>query len=93
MDEITVSLDGGSGRSNYELALSNGFKGTLTDYLQSIKGEDGRDGKDLYQIALDTGFNGTESDFLDYMRPKDGKDGKDGESALRVAVRWWHWQR
>lgn len=79
--------DGAPGKSNYELALSNGFKGTLTDYLQSIKGEDGRDGRDLYQIALDTGFNGTEADFLDYMRPKDGKDGKDGESVYKLAQR------
>ena len=53
---------GAPGKSAYELAIEQGFKGTLDEWLESLKGVDGVDGKD--------GTNGTNG--------KDGIDGKDG---------------
>ena len=42
-------LSGGSGtagKSAYEIAVDNGFVGTETEWLESLKGADGTDGKD-----------------------------------------------
>ncbi|MFI3251675.1 MAG: serine protease [bacterium] len=36
---FTVLISGCSGKSAYELALENGFTGTVDDYLESLKGE------------------------------------------------------
>jgi len=36
--------DGANGKSAYELAVENGFSGSLDDWLLSLKGEDGNDG-------------------------------------------------
>src|SRR5690606_35181356 len=38
--------DGRDGRSAYELAVEDGFTGTETEWLESLRGADGRDGKD-----------------------------------------------
>ncbi len=37
---------GSNGLSAYELAVQNGFTGTLSQWLESLKGKDGRDGTD-----------------------------------------------
>ena len=54
--------NGSNGLSAYELAVQNGFIGTLTQWLESLKGKDGVDGRD--------GRDGVDG--------KDGRDGKDG---------------
>ena len=36
--------DGADGKSAYEIAVDNGFNGTLSDWLASLKGADGKDG-------------------------------------------------
>ena len=56
------SLQGDDGLSAYELAVRNGYSGTLSMWLESLRGEDGQDGRD--------GRDGRDG--------KDGKDGKDG---------------
>lgn len=38
--------DGVNGKSAYELAVDNGFSGTLAEWLNSLKGSDGKDGKE-----------------------------------------------
>ncbi len=43
------------GKSAYELAVEQGFQGTLDEWLESLKGKDGSDGKD----GID-GINGTD---------------------------------
>ena len=69
--------DGENGLSAYELAVQNGFTGTLTEWLKSLKGADGingtngTDGKNgfsAYEIALKNGFVGTESEWLDSLK-------------------------
>lgn len=52
-------------KNAYQIAVKNGFEGTETEWLESLKGEKGADGKD----GAD-GKNGVDG--------QDGKDGKDG---------------
>ena len=51
---------GAPGRSAYELAVQQGYKGTLDEWLKSIKGADGRD---AYTIAIEGGYKGTEEEY------------------------------
>lgn len=51
---------GAPGRSAYELAVQQGYKGTLDEWLESIKGADG---KDAYTIAVEGGYKGTEEEY------------------------------
>lgn len=51
---------GAPGRSAYELAVRQGYKGTLDEWLESIKGADGRD---AYTIAVEGGYKGTEEEY------------------------------
>ncbi|MBQ8051639.1 MAG: metallophosphoesterase [Bacteroidaceae bacterium] len=52
------------GKSAYELAVKNGFKGTETEWLASLVGKDGDDGKSAYEIAVANGFEGSEETWL-----------------------------
>ena len=40
-DPGTPGADGADGKSAYEIAVDNGFVGTVEDWLDSLKGEDG----------------------------------------------------
>ena len=64
--DIQAGADGKDGLSAYELAKENGFTGTLTEWLESLKGADGQPGND----GVD-GKNGI-----------DGKDGRDGVNGI-----------
>ena len=55
-----------TGKSAYEIAVENGFKGTEQEYLASLKGADGKDAEkitvqDLYEAS---GFEGTLQEFI-----------------------------
>ena len=78
--------DGKDGLSAYELAVENGFTGTLAEWLASLKGKDGEngvdgkdgvngsDGKSAYIIAVEHGFSGTETEWLESLKGADGED-------------------
>lgn len=59
---VACTNDGKDGESAYEIAVRNGFEGTETEWLESLKGETGATGS-----AGKDGTDGT-----------DGTDGKDG---------------
>lgn len=65
-----ISEKGKDGKSAYEIALENGFVGTETEWLESLKGLDGKDG-----------INGK-----DGSDGQDGINGADGKSAYIIAV-------
>ena len=67
LSEMQTGANGKDGRSAYEIAIENGFVGTVAEWLESLKGMNGVDGKD--------GTNGK-----DGLPGKDGRDGKDGVS-------------
>ncbi len=51
--------------SAYDLAVDNGFIGTESEWLDSLKG------KSAYDLAVENGFVGTESEWLDSLKGKD----------------------
>ena len=61
---------GSNGKSAYELAVQNGFHGTLTEWLNSLKGANGRDG-----LNGQDGRNGVDGDTpvkgIDYFTAAD----------------------
>lgn len=59
-DEPTNGVDG---KSAYEIAVANGFEGTETEWLASLKGADGKDGETpILDSALDeNSTNGVEN--------------------------------
>lgn len=75
----STGKDGEKGLSAYELAVQNGFAGTLTEWLNSLKGADGKDGVDGKDGA--DGLNGK-----DGADGRNGTDGKDGLSAYEIAL-------
>ena len=46
LSEMQTGANGKDGRSAYEIAIENGFVGTVAEWLESLKGRDGIDGKD-----------------------------------------------
>lgn len=84
--------EGTPGASAYEVAVANGFVGTVTDWLSSLRGApgtpgadgvDGDDGASAYQVAVANGFVGTETEWLSSLK---GDDGAPGQSAYAAAV-------
>ena len=65
--------EGLDGDSAYEIWLSEGNLGTVTDYLGSLKGEKGEDGLSAFQIWKDLGNTETEEDFITALKGEDGK--------------------
>lgn len=70
----------GNAKSAYDLAVDEGFTGTLEEWLASLQGEDGADGKSAYDLAVEFGFIGTEEEFVESLR------GVNGLSAYEVAI-------
>ena len=66
--------DGADGKSAYQIALDNGFVGSQSEWLASLKGDKGEKGDTGEQ-----GIQGIQGEKGDTGVPgKDGKDGKDG---------------
>ena len=66
LSEMQTGANGKDGRSAYEIAIENGFVGTVAEWLESLKGRDGIDGKD--------GLPGKDG--------KDGEDGLPGKDGI-----------
>ncbi len=82
---------GQPGKSAYELAVDQGFSGTESQWLESLKkgpagpqgqpgkdGKNGIDGKSAYELAKEQGFTGTESEWLKSLVGPEGPQGKQG---------------
>lgn len=65
--KVQVGAKGEDGKSAYQIAVDEGFEGSETDWLASLKGADGRNGID--------GINGTNG--------KDGTNGVDGKTPVK----------
>ena len=46
LQQLNQYTSGGAGKSAYELAVQEGFTGSLSEWLQSLHGRDGADGRD-----------------------------------------------
>jgi len=51
------STDAKDGLSAYELAVQNGYEGSIQEWLESLNG------KSAYEIAVENGYSGTEKDW------------------------------
>ncbi len=69
--------DGADGKSAYELAVENGYTGTLNEWLDSLIGSDG---DSAYELAVQNGYTGTLDQWLNSLI------GNDGLSAYELAV-------
>lgn len=78
MNPNTLSEYVQNGKSAYELAVENGFKGTEAEWLASLHAEDGKDGKDGYTPVKN----------VDYFDGRDGEDGKDGYTPIKGTDYW-----
>ncbi len=76
------------GKSAYDIAVEQGFEGTIDEWLESLKGKDGKpgsDGKDFsgtaksaYEIAVEQGFKGSVDEWLNSLKGEEGKPGSNG---------------
>ena len=78
LSEMQTGANGKDGSSAYEIAIENGFVGTVAEWLESLKGRDGKDGL--------SGKNGKDGEDglpgKDGTNGKDGKDGRDGKDGV-----------
>ena len=70
-----------NGLSAYELAVLDGFVGTLSEWLESLRG---KDGLDAYELAVDRGFSGTYEEWQESLRGPRGHDGSTLYPTFRV---------
>ena len=85
---------GAAGKSAYQAALDEGFGGSLSDWLLSLKGAQGDrgekgeigDGKSAYALAIENGFEGTQTEWLDSLVGKQGDPGPGGKSSFQLAL-------
>jgi len=75
-----VVAQGPAGRSAYELAVENGYRGTLEEWLASLSGNNGLS---AYELAVENGYRGTEEEWLASLK---GNTGQNGRSAYELAV-------
>lgn len=74
------------GKSAYQIAVDNGYKGTEAEWLESLKGEDGTStyrGYSAYEIAVQNGFTGSEAEWLESLK---GETGKAGDNVVATAT-------
>ena len=83
VDPVPVQIVAGA--SAYDLAVQQGYVGTLDEWLASLKGRDGTDlgegadGMSAYELAVQEGFTGSLSAWLDSLQGEPGTDGADGD--------------
>lgn len=73
-----------TGLNAYELAVQEGFVGTLNDWLLSINGDDGLS---AYDVWLGLGNTGTEQEFLDSLKGDAGQGVPSGGTAGQILAK------
>ena len=84
-----AGLNGEDGLSAYQVAVQNGYVGTQSQWLLSLKGTqgnkgvdglNGKDGLSAYQIAVQNGYVGTQSQWLLSLKGEKGDSGTVAET-------------
>ena len=82
---------GTDGKSAYQIAVEQGYQGSESDWLSSLKGDkgntgakgnpgqDGADGKSAYAIAVEHGYEDSEDKWLLSLKGEKGDAGERGE--------------
>ena len=76
---LVSKIRNNAGLSAYEIAVQNGFVGTVDQWLASLNG------KSAYQIAVELGFVGDEAAFIASLKGPKGEDGAVGKSIFDIA--------
>jgi len=66
---------GDPGKSAYQVAVDEGFVGTVDEWLESLRGPQG---DSAYQVAVEQGFVGTKDQWLESLRGPEGPQGVSG---------------
>ena len=69
------SFKGETGMSAYQIAVANGYVGSVMDWVDSLQGADGEPGASgisAYQVAVNHGFVGTEAAWLSSLKGNPG---------------------
>ena len=83
-----VVAQGPAGRSAYELAVENGYRGTLEEWLASLSGNNGLS---AYELAVKNGYRGTEEEWLASLKGTAGDKGDDGNTPkLKIENGYWY---
>ena len=85
---------GTDGKSAYQIAIEQGYQGSESDWLSSLKGDkgekgntgakgnpgqDGAEGKSAYAIAVEHGYEDSEDEWLLSLKGEKGDTGQQGE--------------
>ena len=88
---------GSDGKSAYQIAVEQGYQGSESDWLSSLKGDkgekgntgakgnpgqDGADGKSAYAIAVEHGYEDSEEKWLLSLKGEKGDTGADGKDGF-----------
>lgn len=88
--EVKAIMAGDNGKSAYEIAVDHGYKGTESEWLDSLKGDKGEDGLSAFNIAQLNGFQGTYVEWLKSLKGKDGASATaDNAKALLLQGNVW----
>ncbi len=79
-DGNKLKVSGVDGKTAYDLAIEKGYKGTLDEWLESLKGSNG---KSAYELAVEKGYTGSLEEWLLSLN---GTNGSNGKSAYELAV-------
>ena len=71
-------IQGIQGKSNYDLAVEDGFAGTLEDFVATMNGVKGDTGDSAYEVAVTDGFVGTPQQWLTSLIGSQGIQGIQG---------------
>lgn len=88
---IFIFCGGAKGKSAYQLACENGFKGTQAEWLESLKGKDGKDGKTvdyhaLYTSAKESGEIESDTTYLQFIQSYIAKTEDGSQTKLLYAI-------
>lgn len=83
--ENPLYISGRDGKSAFSIAEEEGFEGTPSTWLESLKGADGthgidgKDGATAFELATKNGFTGTLEEWLTSLQGEPGVKGDTGE--------------
>ena len=72
-----------AGLDAYQLAVVNGFEGTLEEWFESFRGYRGNPGESAYEIAVSKGFKGTQTEWLASLKAQAKTEPKEHHITIR----------
>ena len=83
---VLAGLKGDTGLSAYELAKSEGYEGSLTEWLAFLKGEKGDKGDSAYEVAVSEGYTGDKQAWLAFLKGEKGDKGDSAYASYRATT-------